>query len=609
MNILVSDYIASYLNEKGIKNIFTVVGGGAMYLNDSFGHHKGLSVLYHHHEQAAAIAAESYARVTNKLAAVCVTSGPGGTNALTGALCGYMGSIPMLIFSGQVRYSLTVRGSGLPLRTVGEQEFDICRAAASMTKYCEMIIEPHRVKYHLEKAIFLATSGRPGPTWLDIPMDIQNARIDPDTLVGFDPQECAQDIPSPVAPALAADILDRVYKAKRPVLYVGMGIRLAGAYDAFLQMLERLDIPVVTGMSSVDFVPNEHPLYAGRAGMTGDRAGNFAVQNSDLLLSIGNRLSMKHTGYNIETWARGAYKIVCDIDRHELQRSYLKIDLPIWADAGDLIARLTESLNARSPSDHRHADWIQQCRSWVATYPVVTPDQYRTSDGKANIYVFYHELSKLLQNNDILVTTSGMSRVVGRQAMIIKKGQRFIVNHATSPMGYCLPAAIGVCVANNNRPVTLVTGEGGFQMNIQELQTIKHNKLPIRIIVINNEGYHSIRQTQHAFFKGHSLVGVGDESGDLSFPDLEKIALAYGFSYLSCRNNEDLGPVLKQLVSAESHVICEVYVTTAQATQPKTANKRLDDGRMVSAPLEDMAPFLSREELRANMFIPLIDES
>lgn len=607
--MIVSDYIADFLVKQGISQVFTVVGGGSMYLNDSLGHHPKLSVLYNHHEQASAIAAESYARLTNRIAAVCVTSGPGGTNAMTGCLCGYMGSIPMLILSGQVRYPFTVRGSGLPLRTVGEQEFDICESVRPMTKYAEMIVDPQRIREYLERAIFLATSGRPGPVWLDIPLDVQNARIDPDRLVGFDQRSLDKELPPPVAEAVVADILERITNAKRPILYVGMGVRLAGAFEDFTTLVDRLGIPVVTGISSVDLIHDDHPLYAGRAGVTGTRAGNFAAQNSDLLLAIGNRLSLKHTGYNIDAWARAAYKIVCDIDPHELKREALKIDHPLWADAKELITRLNQALKNRPPSkNERHTDWINQCQIWVKRYPVVAEIHDQTPDGKTNIYVFYRELSKLIRENEVIVTTAGTARVAGAQALAFKKGQRFIVNVPAAPMGYCLPAAIGASIANEEKPITLVAADGGLQMNIQELQTIKHNRLPIRIIVINNEGYHSIRQTQNAYFKEHVPIGIGEESGDLSFPDLSKIAAAYGLPYSACHTNADLPTVLAELLACEGPAICEVFATKTQGTEPKSASKRLEDGRMVSAPLEDMAPFLSRGELERNMFIPLVDQ-
>ncbi len=601
----ISDYIADFLIANGITDVFEVVGGGAMYLNDSFGHKKGLNVTYNHHEQAAAIAAESYARVNNKMAAVCVTSGPGATNAITGCLCAYMGSIPMIIFSGQVRYPLTVRGLGLDLRTNGEQEYDICRSVDGMTKYSVMADNPKKIRYILEKAIYLAKSGRPGPVWIDMPLDIQSSEIETDDLIGFYPNKEGINEKPHFDKSIVKEIIERVKSSERPVLYCGMGVRLSGGYEDFLKLVYNLGIPVTTGMTTLDCIPNDHPFYAGRPGVTGDRAGNFAVQNSDLFISIGSRLSYKQTGYNTDTWARAAYKIMVDVDSEELKRKYLHIDLPICADAADFIRAMLEELSEPLP---RHEKWITQCRNWVDKYPVVTDESYKTPDGRGNIYVFYKILSELMSENSMYITTSGNSRVICRQAAVIKNGQRVITNHSTSPMGYCLPASIGACIANGRKPVVLVTGEGGFQMNIQELQTIVQNKLPIHIIVINNEGYHSIRMTQNSYFKEHTHVGIGEESGDLSFPDISKIAYAYGYPYFECKNNEEMKSVLTDFLKCKTYVICQVFVTKTQVTLPKASSKRLENGKMVSAPLEDMAPFLSREELKQNMYIPLIDE-
>ncbi len=603
MRIKLSDYIANFLVENDVTNVFEVVGGGAMHLNDSFGHKKGLTVTYHHHEQAASIAAEAYARLSNRMAAVCVTSGPGATNAITGCLCAYMGSIPMIIFSGQVRYALTVRGLGLDLRTNGEQEYDICRSVAGMTKYCEMVSDPKKIRYILEKALYLARHGRPGPVWLDMPLDVQAATIETDDLEGFDPEK---EYPREVSlsPNLIDFIIEKISSAKRPVLYIGQGVRLSGGYDDFLAMIDKLGIPVTTGMTTVDCVPNDHPLYAGRPGATGDRPGNFAIQNSDLLLSIGSRLSYKQTGYNTATWARGAYKIMVDVDPEELKRDYLNIDLPVCADAKVFMEMMNDRLKKPLAP---HTEWIKQCNHWVEKYPVVTPELANTPDGRGSTYVFYKVLSELMPEGGVYVMTSGNSRVIGRQAIVVKKGQRVITNHSTSPMGYCLPASIGACIANHRKPVVLITGEGGFQMNIQELQTIKQNRLPVHVIVINNEGYHSIRTTQNNFFKDHTHVGIGEESGDLSFPDLEKIAGAYEFPYFESRNVDDLEQVLSEFLNHDGYCLCQVFVTKTQFVSPKAASRKTEDGKFISTAIEDMAPFLDREELKNNMFIPLID--
>lgn len=600
----VSDFIADFLVNNGINNMFEVVGGGAMHLDDAFGHKEGLNVTYHHHEQAAAIAAEAYARLNNEMAGVCVTSGPGATNAITGCLCAYMGSIPMIVFSGQVRYPLTVRAQGLDLRTNGEQEYDICKSVKGMTKYCEMISDPYNIRYVLEKALFLAKAGRPGPVWIDVPLDVQSATIEIDDLKSFNYKDEGFDFKPKFDKKVIADIIDKIKKAERPVLYCGMGVRLSDGYEKFIELVELLGIPVTTGMTTVDCIPNDHPLYAGRPGATGDRAGNFAVQNSDLFLSIGSRLSYKQTGYNTDTWARAAYKIMVDIDPEELKRKYLNIDLPICADAYEFICAMLEQLKENPVQ--KKTEWIEQCRKWVKDYPVVTPDKYEISDNRGSIYVFYKKLSEMLPDGSIYVTTSGNSRVVCRQAATIKKNQRVITNHSTSPMGYCLPASIGTCIANDRKPVFLITGEGGFQMNIQELQTIKQNKLPIHIFVINNEGYHSIRMTQNNFFKNRTHVGIGEESGDLSFPDIHKIANAYEFPYFESINLQDLELALKGVLECDTYCICQIFVSKTQVTSPKASSKKMPDGSFKSAPLEDMAPFLPEDELRKNMYIPTV---
>lgn len=607
MKLRLSDYISKYLVENGISHLFSVVGGGAMYLNDSFGHNENLKVIYHHHEQAAAIAAESFARVTNHPAAICVTSGPGGTNALTGCLCAFMGSIPMLVFSGQVRYELTSRISNFKYRTVGEQEFDIIRCVEGMTKYAEMIIDPKTIRYHLQKALFLATTGRPGPVWLDIPLDVQSAIIDTNDLVEFNSTEIIDQFPPPLDKAIFTEIIKKIKESKRPVLFLGLGVRLSGANENLRELISNLKIPVVTGMSTVDCLENDHQYYAGRAGITGDRAGNLAMQNSDLLLSIGSRISYKITGYDTSSWARHAYKIMCDIDAAELEKQHLKIDLPIWADAKDFILGLNHALIENSIIEK--SEWLKNCKDWIKKYPVVNERHYQnTFENKINIYAFYNELSKLMKEGDLIVTTSGTSRVVGRQAFNIRKNQRFITNHATSPMGYCLPASIGACFAIKEKPVVLVTGEGGFQMNIQELQTIKQHKLPIKIIVLNNEGYHSIRITQKSFFPNNSHIGIGDESQDLSFPDLSKISYAYGLKYFKCNNISELNIKLLELLNLSESAIFEVFISKNQSVEPKVTSKKLSNGKFISSPLEDMSPFLPRDEFLLNMFIPPLDE-
>lgn len=602
----VSDYIADHIAEWGIRDVFTVTGGGAMHMNDAFGHHPKLHCTYQHHEQACAMAAEAYARMDNRMAAVCVTTGPGATNAITGVLGGWMDSIPMLVFSGQARYATTVAASGLKLRSMGVQECNIVPVVTSITKYAQMIIHPEDIRYRLEKALYMAVNGRPGPVWLDIPLDVQGAVIDTEKLRGYDPQENPKEKPAEISQDIIQQILDKIEKSRRPVLFPGNGVRLAGAMDDFQKLVNILGVPVITGMSSVDAMESEHPYFAGRSGGTGTRPGNFALQNSDVLLSIGNRQGFAQTGFQYQDWARGSYTILNDIDENELKKPSLHVSLPVCGDAGDLIRKLICAAELRGADEtnplFKGRDWIRQCQVWKQKYPVVTAKHYETiEEGCTNIYAFYEELSKAMQEGQTLMVSVGTSRVAGSQAFRVKKGQRFITNPNTASMGFCLPAATGICVAQPGKPVVCVTGEGSLQMNLQELQTIWQNRLPVKLFVINNQGYHSIRQTQQSYFEP-PLVGVGAESGDLSFPDLSKIIPAYGFSYRAVHAAEELPETLHQVLEETGASVCEVFVTKYQKTEPKTSAKKLPDGSMVSAPLEDMYPFLSKEELEENMF-------
>lgn len=708
----VSDYIADFLANAGIRDIFTVPGGLAMHMNDSFGHHPLLKCTYQHHEQACAMAAEAYARYSGKMAAVCVTAGPGTTNAVTGVLGCWMGSIPMIVLSGQTRTGTSVEATGLPLRSRGIQECEIVEIVKPITKYAVKIRKIEELRYHLEKAVYLAKSGRPGPVWIDIPLDMQGGSIETEELVGFDPGYPLASYPErdrfdsenplednyenpresnsekdgyapmnshkdghekSVAPGserdgsvsvnshmdgheksmasaskrdeyvsvsphedeyeksqapnskfltmsgkdvpedVVRDIVDRLENAQRPVLLPGFGVRLAGAHDLFIEMAELLGVPVVTGVSSVDAIAYDHPLYVGRCGGTGDRAGNFAVQNSDVFFSNGCRLSYSQTGFNTASWAREAYKIIADIDINEPMKADLGADLPLGCDAKILAERIIAEAKARGATRENPlngaAGWRQQCRKWKEKYRVVTSEHYRVlTEGRTNIYAFYDRLSDALPDDAILMVSVGTSRVVGSQVFRPKAGQRFITNSNTASMGFDLPAIVGISRAEPGKTIVCVTGEGCLMMNLQEFMTLRQNGIPFRLFVINNEGYHSVRQTQRSFFKT-SLVGVGEESGDLSFPDLGKLGPAFGFAYRSCHAPEDLESAIRETLEDGDSCICEIFVTKEQYTEPKTSSRRLEDGSMVSAPLEDMYPFLPREELAENMYIALEPES
>ena len=605
-----ADYVADFLAGHGVKDVFSVVGGGAMHLNDALGHHPGLKVTYNHHEQACAIAAEAYARLENKIAAVCVTTGPGGTNAITGVLGGWLDSIPMFVLSGQVRYDTTARyeqkTTGAVLRAEGDQEFDITRAVSSMCKYAEMLENPADIRYMLEKAWHLATTGRPGPVWIDIPLNFQGSEIETEELKGYCPEEDAGELPPAVGREVIGQVLQELQKAERPVIYAGYGIRLAGAHETFEKIVKKLGVPVVTYWNAVDLIADDNPLYVGRGGNMGDRPGNFAIQNADLVLAIGTRISIRQVGYNWETWARAARVIMVDIDENEMKKHTLHVDMPIWADAADFLRKLDEALVESSIPAEKHREWRETCRNWKQKYPVVLPKHWEENGKTANVYAFIRYLSSSLPEGSRTAVSNGACCVAGHQAYCIKEGTRFVVNSATASMGYGLPAAIGLCRAAGDAETICLEGDGSIMMNLQELQTIVTNRLPIKLFLINNQGYHSIRLTQGNLFSEHSKVGIGPESGDLGFPEYRKIAEAFGFPYLEAHSNAEMKQAVDRALATEGYVFCEIFTDTFQPWEPKSSTRRLEDGRLVSPPLEDLAPFLSREELAENMLIPMI---
>ncbi len=901
MKIKLANYISETLVANGITQNFSVTGGGAMHLNDAFGHQKGMHTLYQHHEQACAMAAESYARIYNRPALLCVTSGPGGTNAITGVLGAWLDSIPMLIISGQVRYDNTARWAeeqnGTRLRAMGDQEFDITKSIDCMTKYSEMLTDPYRVRYALEKCIYLSQTGRPGPCWLDIPVDIQGKFIETDELIGFDPADyaaggdgwatspdatprsdayplcrnafacspyeanavdhatvtsaqadevdhatvasaqanavdhatvtsaqahavarasvtgtvasipavsgsaaamtspaamaaeayaAAHRIPAdadttnreaavpPVDPQQVQTILEKIRASRRPIFYTGNGIRIAGAESLFLEVAHRLNIPVVVGWNGPDIIPSDDPLYVGRPGGRGDRPGNLAVQNADLILSIGSRLNIRQVGYDFKSWARDAYVIVNDIDAEELRKPSVHCDLAVHADARQLLQCLLRELHvlghtpahplfqggegllrddalrvchtalarqdvlaenavaqtpaetaamfgtdaqvaetsteaadqptAQTPAKASSSDaatvnkettpagtrlsWLATCAFYRDNYPTILPAYLAPSDPTlspeepasfANVYALIKEVSDQAAPGQVTVVGNGSPCVAGGQAYRIKPGTRFISQDGVASMGYGLPAAIGAAVAVHasveatpcggadaslpretadanagdaqqdhdysalaadpsfhesaddrlaaelrdpywtgrdehypayeKHDILVLTGDGSIQMNLQELQTIISHQLPIKIFIINNGGYHSIRQTQTNLFRGEPLVGIGIDSGmggvqDLSFPDMEKIAHAYGFPFIRAHHNEELHDVVAETLATDGPAICEIMVTLTQQFLPKSAAKRLPDGSIISPPLEDLAPYLPDEEMDRIMIVP-----
>ena len=601
--IRVADYIAETLARHGIRHVFLVTGGGAMHLNDAFGRCQDMTYVACHHEQACAMAADSYYRLSGRMAAVNVTSGPGGTNALTGVYGAYVDSLAMIVVSGQVRYDTTVHSTGLPLRQLGDQELDIVRMAAPVTKYAHMVTDPGSIRYHLEKALHLALAERPGPVWLDIPMNIQGALVDPASLAGYDPASEAPEVTGTDLQAAAKEVLERLKRATRPVILAGTGVRIAQAQKLLLEVAGRLGIPLTTAWNAHDLVPDAHPCYVGRPGTIGDRAGNFAVQNADFLLVLGCRLNIRQIGYNWKSWARGAFKAVVEIDPLELKKPTLSVDLPIQGDVRAFLGAL-RSLEPAGPTA-AHRDYLGWCQERRIRYPVVTEEHWNSNE-KVNPYCFAEALFKALPEGQVVVTGDGTACVTTFQAAQIRPGQRLYTNSGCASMGYDLPAAIGACIGSDRQHVVCIAGDGSVQMNLQELQTIVTQKLPITIFLLNNQGYHSIRQTQQNFFPDNP-VGCGVESG-LGFPDFEKLAFAYGLPYHRIARHQDLAEGIHQALAEAGPSLCEVLLDLRQAFAPKLASRRLPDGRMVSSPLEDLHPFLSREELASNMLIPILEE-
>jgi acetolactate synthase-1/2/3 large subunit len=597
-----SDYVAQKMVAHGISHVFMVTGGGAMHLNHSFGMHKELECIFNHHEQACAMAAEAYYRLSNRMALVNVTSGPGGTNAITGVYGAWVDSIAMLVISGQVKWETTVRSTGLPLRQYGDQELDIEELVKPITKYCAMVTDPNTIRYHLEKAMYIATSGRPGPVWLDIPLNVQAAVIDPDSLPGFNPSEVDEPWQSTNLKVVSQEIIEKIKQAKRPVIFAGGGVRLSGQHAAFIDLVEKLNIPVVTGWNAHDTIWNDHKNYAGRPGTVGDRAGNFVTQNADLLIILGSRLNIRQVSYNWHSFAREAYKIWVDIDALELKKPTVKPDMPIHANLKDLLPVLAKE--ATSFDKKLHESWLAWCKERQHRFPVVTKEYW--DNQLINPYCFMEALFKALPEHQITVTGNGSACVVSFQAAYLKPYQRLWTNSGCATMGYDLPAAIGANKASGGQPIVCLAGDGSIMMNLQELQTIKGENLPIKIFVLNNSGYVSIFQTQRNFFNGVE-VGGGPKSG-VSFPNFERLSAGFDIPYFKTDSHNTMAEAIQKTMQTEGPVICEVVIDEHQSFAPKLGAKQHPDGRITSPPLEDLSPFLSREELQDNMIIPLMND-
>jgi acetolactate synthase-1/2/3 large subunit len=600
--IKVSDYIARFFLEKGIDTCFCVTGGGAMHLNDSLGHHPNYRIIYNHHEQASAMAAEGYTRVSNKPALVCVTSGPGSTNAITGVLGAWLDSIPMIVLSGQMKVETTLHAVPFELRQLGFQEFNIVDSVAAMTKYAAMITDVRYVRYHLERAFHEATQGRKGPVWLDIPLDIQGALINPEAQLSWGLYGSPENdiYKHTVNSSIVDNIIKRINRAKRPVIMVGSGVHLDGARLLLQEAIRKLQIPIVTEWNSEDLVTSEDPFHCGRPGTIGDRPGNFVVQNADLLLVVGCQLSIRQISYVWNQFAPEAYKIGVHIDEHELLKPTIRFDQLIHCREADFLAALNVSPVA---SEHRPGSaWHKWCKSVQQQYPVIQKDMTLRS-APMDVYAFFDALSKALPERSRMVLGNGAACVCALQTVKVHRGLRMFTNAGASSMGYGIAAAIGASFAPEAAggvpgPVLCVEGDGSIQMNIQELQTIKHHKLDLKIFWLNNGGYHSIRQTQAGMFAGKTRGYCGaDASSGLSFPEAKGIAAAYGLKFFRIDETESLPVVLSEAMAWNGPLVCEVVVDPDQIWAPKLQSKLLEDGSFHTPPLDDMYPFLEKAEI------------
>ena len=587
--IKLSDYIAKRLKEHGVEHFFMVSGGGAMHLNDSLGH--AINYTANHHEQACSIAAEGYARVNQKLAVVNVTTGPGGLNCLNGVFGQWSDSVPVLYISGQVkRRTMLTSFPQIPMRQLGDQEVDIISVVKPLTKYAVTVEEPNEIKYHLDRAIYEATTGRFGPVWVNVPIDVQAAIIDEDDLIEFEPAE--QNASSHLQ---IKEIIEKLQNAKRPLIISGHGIRLSNQVENFKKLVETLKIPVVTTFNGMDLMETDNPYYIGRIGTIGQRAGNFALQNADLILCLGTRNNIRQVSYNWENFAKNAYKIVVDIDSAELDKPLVIPDMKICADLKEFLSTL---LSSEIKEQNKH-DWLKFCQNLKNKYCFENRKETEQKDDVINPYYFTYTLSKCMRENDIFIMTNGSACVCPFQNAIVKKGQRFILNSGNASMGYGLPAAIGAWYQSNGRNVICLEGDGSIMMNIQELQTVVFNQIPLKLFVINNSGYSSIRQTQRNFFNGR-MTGSGVDSG-VSVPDFCEVGRSFGLKTKMIENPKTMEQEINDVLNEEGAILCEVMVEKEYAFLPKLSSKKLPDGTMISPSLEDMFPFLDRDEFEGNL--------
>ena len=587
----ISDYVMKFISDLGVKKVFYVSGGGAMHLNDSLGKNENLTGICMLHEQGASIAAESYARIAEGYGVCLVTSGPGGTNAITGLAGAYYDGIPVIFISGQVKRADLVGNQ--KIRQFGIQEADIVSIAKPISKYAVQIKEPEDIKYELEKAAKIAVSGKPGPVWIDIPLDIQATDIDIDTLEGFN--EVMEEYPC------KKEDIDKVIelfnKAERPVMLIGNGIRMAKAVNEIRDLYDLLAIPVLTSWNGVDLIEDNHPLFYGRPGAVGHRHANFIQQNADFVLTIGSRLNLLSTGYNFDSFLEKANHIMVEIDKYEMEKKSVHPKLKINCDAKSFIQAL---LNRKDELNlEKRTKWIEHCNKLREKYPIFIQEQ-EPREGYVSTYDLVNEVSNQMTKNDIYqFTSSGTSVDIAMKVFRIKKGQRAFLTKGLAAMGYDLPASIGSCIASNKKRTVCITGDGSIAMNMQELEVLKRLNLPVKIFVVDNNGYSMIYGSQNGNFKGH-LTGCTKESG-LTLPDMKRIAEAFGIRGMHIDNEEELHNKVVEALESDGPVICTVKADITQKILPKQTNYMREDGQMASRPLEDMTPLLDRDEFENNL--------
>jgi len=592
-----SDYVIQRIAQE-VKHIFMLVGGGCMHLVDSVGRCQDIEYICNLHEQACAIAADAYGQCTNKLGVALVTTGPGGTNAVTGVAGAWCDSTPTLFLSGQVKRPDLMTNRGV--RQMGFQEADIVSIVRPITKYAVTILEPDMIRYHLEKAIHLATSGRPGPVWLDIPLDVQATSVNPEKMAGYDRGEDEYPLNKDALKQAVREVIEKFNQAQRPVILAGNGIRVGKALDKFYKLTDMIQAPVLTTWKAIDFFDENHPLFMGRPGATAQRYANFAQQTADWLLVLGARLDLGQTAYNHRNFAKNAEIFVVDIDQPELDKLDMSLAGSICASAGDFLDEFLKQ--KRNIKSRDRSDWLERCRRWKSKYPVILNEYLQDHPG-VNTYALIETLSRLMDADDLLIPgSSGACSELTMQAFKVKKGMRIFNSPGLGSMGFGIPASIGGCIAGGGRRTICIDGDGGFQMNIQELETIKRLNLPIKIFVLNNEGYGSIRATQNGYFAGR-YVG-SDSSSGLTLPDTRKIARAYGIPYRQIRSMSRLKESIAKTLNINGPVICEVHIYPGQMVAPRISSIQRDDGSMESRPMEDLWPFLDRdvlaEELRTD---------